>query len=118
MPDDHARAPTPVPTRVPTQLPTAPMEAQAVNVLPGDGDWLYEPKWDGFRCLVSRDGEVVTMRSKSGQPLERYFPDLAARFKTLTPRRFGLDGEIVVPVDDHLSFGELQLRLHPAASRV
>jgi len=100
------------------ELPAAPMEARAVDALPRDGDWLYEPKWDGFRCLVSRDGDRLAMRSKSGQPLERYFPDLAAHFKAMAPRRLGLDGEIVVPVGDRLSFEELQLRLHPAASRV
>jgi ATP-dependent DNA ligase len=99
-------------------LPAAPMEAQPVDAVPRGPSWQYEPKWDGFRCLVSRDGAAVALRSKSGQPLERYFPDLVTALGALAPRRFGLDGEIVAPVGDRLSFEDLQLRLHPAASRV
>jgi ATP-dependent DNA ligase len=94
------------------------MEAQPVDEVPQGPGWQYEPKWDGFRCLVSRDGTAVTLRSKSGQPLDRYFPDLVATIGTMRPRRFGLDGEIVIAIDGRLSFEALQLRLHPAASRV
>jgi ATP-dependent DNA ligase len=95
-----------------------PMEARSVDALPQGEGWQYEPKWDGFRCLAFRDGDAVDLRSKSAQPLARYFPDLVAVLKALPARRFVLDGEIVVPVDGALSFEELQLRLHPAASRV
>ena len=100
----------------------APMEAELVDALPTSKGWHYEPKWDGFRCLVHRDGagaKGVTLVSKAGKPLSRYFPDLVARMAALRPRRFVLDGEIVIPVDDGaLSFDELLLRIHPAASRV
>ncbi|MBV8170112.1 MAG: ATP-dependent DNA ligase [Alphaproteobacteria bacterium] len=95
-----------------------PMEAQAVATVPRGPGWQYEPKWDGFRCLALRDGDAVTLRSKSGTPLNRYFPDLVDAVRRVSARRFGLDGEIVIPVDGGLSFEELQLRLHPAASRV
>jgi ATP-dependent DNA ligase len=94
------------------------MEARTVDALPEGKLWQYEPKWDGFRCLAFRDDDTVDLRSKSAQPLARYFPDLVARLRGLAARRFVLDGEIVVPVDGALSFEELQLRLHPAASRV
>jgi ATP-dependent DNA ligase len=94
------------------------MEAQPVDALPDGPGWQYEPKWDGFRCLVHRDGRRVELRSKSGTALNRYFPDLVAAIASLEARRFVLDGEIVVPVGGRLSFSELQLRLHPAASRV
>lgn len=94
------------------------MEARSVDALPQDEGWQYEPKWDGFRCLAFRDGDTVDLRSKSAQPLARYFPDLVTVLGALRAPRFVLDGEIVVPVDGTLSFEELQLRLHPAASRV
>src|SRR6476620_7555653 len=103
---------------LPISPPYSPMEALSVDEIPEDGDWLYEPKWDGFRCLVYRDGKRVELRSKSGTALLRYFPDLAAAVNALAAKRFVLDGEIVVPVGAKLSFSELQLRLHPAASRV
>ena len=86
--------------------------------LPSGAQWRYEPKWDGFRCLAFRDGDEVELRSKSGQPLGRYFPDVAAALAALPARRFALDGEIVIPVERRLSFEALQLRLHPAESRV
>jgi ATP-dependent DNA ligase len=101
---------------IPLDYPVAESE-QADELPTGDG-WQYEPKWDGFRCLAFRDGDEVELRSKSGKPLGRYFPDVVEALGRLTARRFVLDGEIVVPVDDTLSFEELQLRLHPAASRV
>jgi ATP-dependent DNA ligase len=96
----------------------APMEARPVAELPRGAEWRYEPKWDGFRCLAFRDGDDVELRSKSGQPLGRYFPDVAAALAALPVRRFAIDGEIVVPVERRLSFEALQLRLHPAESRV
>jgi ATP-dependent DNA ligase len=95
-----------------------PMEARSADRLPDGPGWQYEPKWDGFRCLAFRDGKEVDLRSKSGQPLARYFPDVAERIATLAPRRFVLDGELVIPSEGSLDFEELQLRLHPAASRV
>ena len=94
------------------------MEAQQVNELPLGDEWQYEPKWDGFRCLAFRDGDRVDLMSKSGKPLGRYFPDLVAALRLLGARRFVLDGEIVIPDGKLLSFDELLLRIHPAASRV
>ena len=94
------------------------MEARSVSVLPEGEEWRYEPKWDGFRCLPFRDSETIELRSKSGQPLGRYFPDVAAVLGTLKARQFVLDGEIIIPIERRLSFEALQLRLHPAASRV
>jgi ATP-dependent DNA ligase len=105
---------------MPLELKTsfAPMEARPVGAIPTGTQWQYEPKWDGFRCLAFRDGEKVTLQSKSGQPLGRYFPELVASLKQLKAKRFVLDGEIVVPVAGRLSFDELLMRIHPAASRV
>jgi ATP-dependent DNA ligase len=94
------------------------MEAQSVDEVPEGKDWQYEPKWDGFRCLVFRDGGKVELQSKSGQSLTRYFPELAAGVLTLKPRKFVLDGEIVVPQGKAFSFDNLLQRIHPAASRV
>ena len=102
----------------PLDLDTKPMEARSVETLPSGDKWRYEPKWDGFRCLAFRDGESIELRSKSGQPLGRYFPDVVVALGGLPARRFVLDGEIVIPVERRLSFEDLQLRLHPAASRV
>ena len=95
-----------------------PMEARPVHDLPEGEHWRYEPKWDGFRCLAFRDGETVELRSKSGQSLGRYFPDVMAAVQALAARQFVLDGEIIIPIERRLSFEALQLRLHPAASRV
>ncbi len=94
------------------------MEARSVDEIPVGDDWQYEPKWDGFRCLAFRDGKDVFLQSKAGQPLARYFPDVVAQIQALKAKRFVLDGELVIPVGRALSFDELQLRLHPAASRV
>jgi len=96
----------------------APMEAEPATDLPSGPEWQYEPKWDGFRCIAFRDGTCVDLQSKSGKPLTRYFPELAAALLALKPKQFVLDGEIVIPVDGHLSFDELLMRIHPAASRV
>jgi ATP-dependent DNA ligase len=98
--------------------PLPPMEAQNVDELPDAPGWQYEPKWDGFRCLAYRDGKAVKLQSKSGQPLERYFPEVVARLLTLGPTRFVLDGELVVPVGRALSFDDLLQRIHPAQSRI
>jgi ATP-dependent DNA ligase len=98
--------------------PIPPMETRSVDEIPTGDEWQYEPKWDGFRCLVFRDGNDVYLQSKNGQPLARYFPDVANAVAAVPEKQFVLDGELVVPVDGALSFDELQLRLHPAASRV
>ncbi len=94
------------------------MESRSVEQIPSDGNWQYEPKWDGFRCIIFRDGSNIYLQSKSGQPLARYFPDIAEALLKLPAKNFVLDGELAVPVGAALSFDELQLRLHPAASRV
>jgi len=94
------------------------MEARSVEEIPTGDEWQYEPKWDGFRCLGFRDGDEVYLQSKNGQPLARYFPDVVANLSKLPQQRFVLDGELVIPIGGALSFDELQLRLHPAASRV
>jgi len=96
----------------------APMEARLVDELPVGDDWQYEPKWDGFRCLAFRDGAKVDLMSKAGKPLTRYFPELVELVSQIRAKRFVLDGEIVVPKDGELSFDELLLRIHPAASRI
>jgi ATP-dependent DNA ligase len=103
---------------LPIPLDYAPMEAESQGEIPSGEGWQYEPKWDGFRCLAFRDGDEIDLRSKAGKPLARYFPDVVEALRGLRANRFVLDGEIVVPVGDSLSFEELQLRLHPAASRV
>jgi ATP-dependent DNA ligase len=79
---------------------------------------LYEPKWDGFRCLAHRDGDAIFLVSKSGQSLERYFPEIVAALRAVDADGFSLDGELVVAVEGALSFDTLQQRIHPAASRV
>ncbi|MFD1613030.1 ATP-dependent DNA ligase [Sphingomonas tabacisoli] len=96
----------------------APMEAKLVDDLPGGDGWQFEPKWDGFRCIAVREGERVELISKSGKPLGRYFPEVVAMLEALKAKRFILDGELIIPVGDCLSFEALQLRLHPAESRV
>jgi ATP-dependent DNA ligase len=94
------------------------MEAKSVDEIPTGDEWQYEPKWDGFRCVAFRDGEEIYLQSKAGQPLARYFPDVVAALAKVSAKRFVIDGELVIPVEGALSFDELQLRLHPAASRV
>lgn len=94
------------------------MEAMPESDLPTGPQWHYEPKWDGFRCLVFRDGANVDLQSKSQKPLTRYFPELEAALLQLRARRFVLDGEIVIPADGSLSFDHLLMRIHPAESRV
>jgi ATP-dependent DNA ligase len=98
--------------------PLAAMEARSVDKIPRGSDWQYEPKWDGFRCLLSRQGEEIELRSKSGEDLTRYFPELVDAALRLNAKLFVLDGEIVVPQGDAFSFDDLLQRIHPAASRV
>jgi ATP-dependent DNA ligase len=94
------------------------MEARSVDTIPTGQEWQYEPKWDGFRCLLTRDADAVAMYSKSGQDLSRYFPEVVTSALTLREKSFLLDGEIVVPVGGRFSFDDLLQRIHPAASRV
>jgi ATP-dependent DNA ligase len=94
------------------------MEAKSVDAIPVGDEWQYEPKWDGFRCIAFRDGGKVFLQSKAGQPLARYFPDVVEALQRIPAKRFVLDGELAIPVKGALVFDELQLRLHPAASRV
>lgn len=94
------------------------MEARSVDEIPVGDEWQYEPKWDGFRCVAFRDGDKIFLQSKASQPLARYFPDVVAQLQRLSAKRFVLDGELAIPVGGALSFDELQLRLHPAESRV
>src|ERR1700722_15654405 len=95
-----------------------PMEAEPATKLPKGPLWQYEPKWDGFRCLAFRDGGRIQLQSKSQKPLSRYFPELVESLAALKAKSFVLDGEIVIPVDGHLSFDKLLMRIHPAASRI
>lgn len=97
---------------------TPPMEALSVGDLPKGKNWVYEPKWDGFRCLAYKDAKGIDLRSKSGKPLNRYFPDIVAALQKIREKAFTLDGELIVMKDGRLSFSELQLRLHPSAKRV
>src|SRR5499427_9755549 len=93
------------------------MLAKRVSELPAAGDWIFEPKWDGFRALVFRDGDEILIQSRDEKPLERYFPELLEPLRSALPARCVLDGEIVIVKDSGLDFDALQLRLHPAASR-
>jgi len=103
---------------LPIPLDFAPMEAKLVDALPTDAGWRFEPKWDGFRCLAFRAGDAVELRAKSGKPLARYFPDVVAALKALPVKRLVVDGELTISVNGELSFDALQMRLHPAQSRV
>jgi ATP-dependent DNA ligase len=95
-----------------------PMEAKLVDALPPGEGWQFEPKWDGFRCIAIRESADVRLISKSGKPLGRYFPEVVAMLEALGEQHFILDGELIIPVGTRLSFEALQLRLHPAESRV
>jgi len=96
----------------------APMEALLAEQLPDGPGWQYEPKWDGFRCIAVRSGRAVDLWSKSGKPLGRYFPEIAAMFERLETTSFTIDGELLIERGGELSFDALQMRLHPAESRV
>jgi ATP-dependent DNA ligase len=101
-----------------TTATNAPMEALLAAELPDGDGWQYEPKWDGFRCLATRNRDEVTLTSKSGKPLARYFPEVVDLLARLDCGDFLIDGELIIPLGDALSFDALQLRLHPAESRV
>jgi ATP-dependent DNA ligase len=98
--------------------PIKPMLAKLAGALPEGEGWLYEPKWDGFRALVFRDGSDVHLQSRDTKPLNRYFPELIGPLLEQTPRRCVLDGEIVIAGEHGLDFDALLLRIHPAASRI
>jgi len=99
-------------------LSLSPMEAKLVAELPKDEGWQFEPKWDGFRCLAFRAGNDVEIKAKSGKSLSRFFPEVLSNLAALPQKTFVLDGELVIPVDGALSFDALQMRLHPAESRI
>src|SRR5437868_8071787 len=98
--------------------PILPMLANRVAELPPGEGWIFEPKWDGFRTLIFRDGEEVFIQSRDEKPLNRYFPELIDPLKAQLPKQCVLDGEIVIAGDEGLEFETLQMRLHPAESRV
>src|SRR5512132_2783241 len=103
---------------LPVNPPVLPMLAKRVGELPVGGTWIYEPKWDGFRALVFRDGDEIFIQSRDEKSLNRYFPELLEPLRSQLPARCVLDGEIVVARNGALDFDALQLRIHPAASRV
>src|SRR6202050_4461425 len=94
------------------------MLSKRIAELPSGATWIFEPKWDGFRALIFRDGDEVLIQSRDGKSLNRYFPELLDPIRAQLPARCVLDGEIVVANDNQLDFEALQLRIHPAASRV
>ncbi|MFD0851990.1 ATP-dependent DNA ligase, partial [Actinomadura adrarensis] len=102
---------------LPISPPLPPMLAKAVKTMP-QGDILYEPKWDGFRCIIFRDGDEVELSSRGERPLTRYFPELVEAAKRELPERCVVDGEIVLRMGSRLDFERLQWRIHPAASRI
>src|SRR5215472_9375166 len=103
---------------LPVNPPVLPMLAKRVGELPQVGTWIFEPKWDGFRTLVFRDGDEILIQSRDEKSLNRYFPELLEPLRLQLPARCVLDGEIVVASGNALDFEALQLRIHPAASRV
>ncbi len=103
---------------LPFAPPLEPMLARADDELPSGEGWLYEPKWDGFRAVVFRDGAELVLSSRSGRPLQRYFPELTEALARALPERAVVDGEIILPTPRGLDFDALQARLHPAASRI
>ncbi len=106
------------PLELPIRPPYPPMEARLADALPAGDAWQFEPKWDGFRCLLFKDGTEVALQSKAGQPLGRYFPELVAAARALPFERVVLDGEIVIPAEGGSSFNALLQRIHPAESRI
>src|SRR6059058_451152 len=99
-------------------LSLEPMEAELVTELPKEPGWQFEPKWDGFRCLAFRAASEVEIKAKSGKSLSRFFPEVLANLRAIASQHFVLDGELVIPVEGNLSFDALQMRLHPAESRI
>ncbi len=106
---------TPAPKDWPVPLDLEPMEAEPVDALPDEPGWAYEPKYDGFRCIIFRDGDAVELQSRRQRPLARFFPEVATAMRTLPVARFVLDGELIIA---GATFDTLQMRLHPAASRI
>src|SRR5215218_7926477 len=104
--------------KLPFQPPLEPMLAKLSTDIPTGPGWLFEPKWDGFRAIVFRDGDETFIQSRDLKPLDRYFPELPPVLKANLPDRCVVDGEIVIPGDNGLEFESLLLRIHPAASRV
>src|SRR3712207_2008222 len=103
---------------LPVLPPVSPMLAKAATKLPTGDDLLYEPKWDGFRCIVFRSGDEVELGSRNERPLTKYFPEVCEAVKRELPSRCVVDGEIVVAGAEGLDFDSLQLRIHPAESRI
>ena len=103
---------------LPVTPPVAPMLAKLARELPTGDGWSYEPKWDGFRCVVFRDHDEVELGSRNGRPLNRYFPEILDPLRVALPERAVLDGELVIATPDGLDFDLLSSRIHPAASRV
>src|SRR5205823_3418732 len=103
---------------LPVNPPVLPMLAKRVSELPPGDQWIFEPKWDGFRTLIFRDGDELFIQSRDEKPLDRYFPELVEVLKEQLPKRCVLDGEIVIASGEGLDFSALQMRLHPAESRV
>src|SRR6185295_8495442 len=104
--------------KLPFAPPLAPMLSTAADALPRGDGWLFEPKWDGFRTLVFRDGDEILLQSRDEKPMNRYFPELVAPLAAALPERCVVDGEIVIVGAAGLDFEALLLRIHPAASRV
>ncbi len=104
--------------RLPVVPPVSPMLAKLREAMPRGDGWLYEPKWDGFRAIVFRDGDEVAVTSRDTRPIDRYFPELLDPLRAALPDRCVVDGEIVVAGEDGLDFDALLLRIHPAASRI
>src|SRR4026207_1211669 len=98
--------------------PVLPMLAKRVSELPPGEGWIFEPKWDGFRTLIFRDGDEILIQSRDEKPLERHFPERGEVWEAQLPERCVLEGEIVIAGEGGLDFEALQLRMHPAASRV
>ena len=117
VPAEQLEEPFP-PIDLPIRPPYPPMEAKSAPEIPAGNGWLYEPKWDGFRCLAFRNEAQVLLQSKAGQPLGRYFPEIVEALRQLPATRFVLDGEIVIVQGEHLSFDDLLMRIHPAESRI
>ncbi len=117
---EQKEAPSPLSKKTQNKRISLPMamEARAVNEIPRGPEWQYEPKWDGFRCLLGSSQNAVAMRSKSGQDLARYFPEIEAAAATLPEHDYVLDGEIVIPTARGFSFDDLLQRIHPAESRI
>src|SRR5580700_11096280 len=103
---------------LPVNPPILPMLSKRIGELPVGGTWIFEPKWDGFRALVFRDANEILIQSRDEKSLNRYFPELLDTLRSQLPARCVLDGEIVIATESGLDFETLQLRIHPAASRV